>query len=107
MVPEPVESPLQGTVVTVDVAVGDRVGADTVVAVVESMKMEHPVPAGVGGVVEAVAVAVGEVVHAGDALVVVAGGPDGGHPDAPPSDEGAMATQGDGMRADLAEVLER
>ncbi len=107
MVPEPVESPLQGTVVTVDVAVGDRVGADTVVAVVESMKMEHPVPAGVGGVVEAVAVAVGEVVHAGDALVVVAGVPDGGHPDAPPSDEGAMATQGDGMRADLAEVLER
>ncbi|HMQ27029.1 MAG TPA: hypothetical protein PKA98_13650, partial [Acidimicrobiales bacterium] len=69
-----VVSPLQGTVVSVDVAAGAAVGEATVVAIVESMKMEHPVPAGVAGVVDAVVVAPGVLVHTGDPLVRVAVG---------------------------------
>lgn len=100
-----VVSPLQGTVVTVDVAAGDQVGADTVVAVVESMKMEHPVVAGIAGVIESIDVATGDLVHAGDVLVQVTEG-------AGPSVEAPVPTAAaseiaTAQRADLGEVIER
>lgn len=56
---------------TVDVAVGDRVAADTPVVVLESMKMEIPVLAEAAGVVCEVVVGPGDVVHDGDPLVVI------------------------------------
>ncbi|MCF7551355.1 acetyl/propionyl/methylcrotonyl-CoA carboxylase subunit alpha [Pseudonocardia sp. WMMC193] len=55
-------SPMQGTVVRVLVEEGDEVAAGAVVAVVEAMKMENPVRAGVAGVVVDLAVSVGESV---------------------------------------------
>ncbi len=81
-----VRAPSAGTVVSVAVAAGDRVAPETVVAVVEAMKLETNLRAGVAGVVEEVRRAVGTAVGAGDVLVVVRPqAPDASHSD--PSQE--------------------
>ena len=46
-----VRSPMPGTVISVQVAVGDEVAAGDVVAIVEAMKMEHALRAPIDGVV--------------------------------------------------------
>jgi len=51
-----VNAPMQATVLDVMVATGDAVHADTVVLVLEAMKMEHNVRAGTTGYVRDVAV---------------------------------------------------
>ncbi len=53
-------------------AAGDDVGEASPVVVIESMKMEHVVPAGGPGRVGRVAVAAGDQVQRGDLLVVIA-----------------------------------
>jgi len=53
-------SPMQGTVARVAVEEGDAVVAGAVLAVVEAMKMEHPVHAPVDGVVRDLVVKVGD-----------------------------------------------
>jgi acetyl-CoA carboxylase carboxyltransferase component len=68
----PVTAPLQGTVVAVRAVVGDAVDATTVVVVIESMKMEHGVTAGVTGEVASIAVHDGATVRPGDPLLAVA-----------------------------------
>jgi acetyl-CoA/propionyl-CoA carboxylase biotin carboxyl carrier protein len=65
------ESPMPGSVVTVDVEEGDEVTAGQTLMVVEAMKMEHPVTAPVDGTIVGLAVAVGDPVDAGQALVTV------------------------------------
>jgi acetyl-CoA/propionyl-CoA carboxylase biotin carboxyl carrier protein len=55
-------SPMQGTVVRVLAEEGQHVEIGEMVAVVEAMKMENPVRAGVAGTVEHLAVAVGDSV---------------------------------------------
>lgn len=100
-----VVSPLQGTVVSVEVAPGAAVGEATVVAIVESMKMEHPVPAGRAGTVDEVAVAPGDLVHAGDPLVRVVESAEPAEVTEPTAPVDTGPTEGE--RADLAEVLER
>jgi acetyl-CoA carboxylase carboxyltransferase component len=65
-------SPLQGVVVRVAAATGDDVGESSPVVVIESMKMEHIVPAGGPGTIGRVAVAAGDQVHRGDLLAVIA-----------------------------------
>jgi propionyl-CoA carboxylase alpha chain len=62
---------LPGTVVRVEVAVGDHVSAGDILVAIEAMKMEHEVRASHGGVVASVAVAAGEQVESGRLLVVV------------------------------------
>jgi acetyl-CoA/propionyl-CoA carboxylase, biotin carboxylase, biotin carboxyl carrier protein len=69
-----VTAPMQGTVTTVDVDVGDTVTADTRVIALEAMKMENALIAGVDGVVTAVHVTVGANVGPGTLLVEVLGG---------------------------------
>lgn len=53
------------------VAVGDRIEVGTVVAVLETMKMEIPVESSVAGVVVELPAAEGTIVQEGDAVVVV------------------------------------
>jgi acetyl-CoA carboxylase carboxyltransferase component len=69
-----VRSPMQGTVVRVERGVGQMVDATTPVVVVESMKMEYAVAAGVAGVVHDVQVKAGDAVRSGDVVAVVAPG---------------------------------
>lgn len=66
-----VVSELVANVLSIDVAVGDKVAAGDAVVLLESMKMEIPVLAESGGVVSAVKVTPGDVVQDGDVLVVI------------------------------------
>jgi acetyl-CoA carboxylase carboxyltransferase component len=95
-------SPIQGTIVSVAVQVGDAIGAGQPVLVMEAMKMEHVVVAPVSGVVRGIAVAAGDTVFEGHALVLV-------EPAEVTIDAGpAMAAIDlDVVRPDLAEVLHR
>jgi acetyl-CoA/propionyl-CoA carboxylase biotin carboxyl carrier protein len=63
--------PMQGTVVKVNVAVGDAVESGAVVCVLEAMKMENNVTSDVAGTVTEVKVEAGQAVGAGDIVVVI------------------------------------
>ncbi|MCB1040543.1 MAG: biotin/lipoyl-binding protein, partial [Acidimicrobiales bacterium] len=63
--------PMQGTIVRVEVAVGDAVEAGQVVCVLEAMKMENNVAADVAGTVAEVKVEAGQAVASGDIAVVI------------------------------------
>jgi len=69
-------SPLPGTVVRVDVALGDAVRAGDPLVVLEAMKMEHTIRAPHDGVVTELDVSVGSQVETGAVLVVVGTGGD-------------------------------
>jgi acetyl-CoA carboxylase carboxyltransferase component len=96
------DAPLQGTVVLLPVAPGEPVRSGAIVAVLESMKMEHVVRTPVAGTVLHVAVAVGGQVAVGDQLAVVVAGEqeDGASLRPEPVDL-------DFVRADLAELFAR
>ncbi len=64
-------APMQGTIVNVQVAVGDVVVAGQAVCVLEAMKMENQVETEVAGRVTEVRVRPGDTVGGGDVLVVV------------------------------------
>lgn len=66
--PSRLEAPIPGKVVSVHVAVGDRVEAGQPLVVLEAMKMENELTAEQGGTVTAVHVEAGQTVDAGDAL---------------------------------------
>ncbi|MSO46800.1 MAG: acetyl-CoA carboxylase biotin carboxylase subunit [Thermoleophilia bacterium] len=66
-------SPMQGTVLQLEVAEGDHVEAGQVVAVVEAMKMENEVTSLRDGTVEMVHVQAGQGVQAGQVLLELAG----------------------------------
>ena len=99
---QPVLAPVQGLVVSIDVAEGDVVRAGQQIAVLEAMKMEFVVRATTGGAVRRVAAAAGEVLLEGAPLVFVE-----------PMDVGAAAVDEmaaedlDAIRLDLAESRQR
>jgi len=77
-----VVSPMQGTVLAVEVAEGDDVRAGQVICVVEAMKMENEITAHRGGRVTDLSVAAGEPVKTGQVICVVAQeGEDAGEPE--------------------------
>src|SRR4051812_23737915 len=97
-----VDAPMQATVAKIAVSGGDAVHAGTVVVVLEAMKMEHDVAAGVDGFVRELRVAVGDTVLEGDALVMI----EEADVDIA-SAAGTVNTDLDEIRPDLAEVLAR
>jgi acetyl-CoA/propionyl-CoA carboxylase biotin carboxyl carrier protein len=69
---EDVVSPMQGTVLAVEVADGDEVTAGSVICVVEAMKMENEITAHRNGRVSGLSVKPGEAVTTGQVICVVA-----------------------------------
>jgi acetyl-CoA/propionyl-CoA carboxylase biotin carboxyl carrier protein len=69
-----VVSPMQGTVLAVEVANGDDVEAGQVICIVEAMKMENEVHAHRAGRITELSVAPGQPVKIGQIICVVAAG---------------------------------
>ncbi len=95
-------APMQGTVVSIEAKPGQDVTADTLVLVMEAMKMEHEIRTPVSGTLKQLTVAVGDTVWEGHTLAVVevkdvATGEDAGDED----------VDLDHVRPDLAEVHAR
>jgi acetyl-CoA carboxylase biotin carboxyl carrier protein len=67
-----IKAHITGTVWKIEVKVGDPVSEGTVVAILESMKMEMPVESEDEGVVAAILVKEGEAVTEGAPLVTLA-----------------------------------
>jgi acetyl-CoA/propionyl-CoA carboxylase biotin carboxyl carrier protein len=78
---EAVVSPMQGTVLAVEVAEGDEVRAGQVICVVEAMKMENEITAHRHGHVTGLTVAPGKPVQTGQVICVVAQEGEGAEPD--------------------------
>lgn len=66
-----VKAPMPGTIVAIKVSAGQSVTKDTVVAVLEAMKMENEIYAGVDGTVAGVSASAGDSVNTGDVLVSI------------------------------------
>ena len=69
---EPVNAPMPGNILRVNVKAGDAVKSGTVLCVLEAMKMENEIPAPKDGTVAQVVVSKGASVNAGDVLVTLA-----------------------------------
>ncbi|MGE0225414.1 MAG: carboxyl transferase domain-containing protein [Acetobacteraceae bacterium] len=98
----PVPAPMQGTIISLDVAVGDMVRGGQAVLVMEAMKMQHDITATVGGVVRAITVATGDTVFEGHPLLFIEESAEAGG-----AVEAAREIDLDLIRPDLAEVLAR
>ena len=68
---EALASPMQGTVLAVHVAEGDRVAAGQLVCIIEAMKMENEIHAHRAGTVTQLSVAAGQPVTTGQVICVV------------------------------------
>ncbi len=66
-----VKAPLPGTILSVNCKVGDTVKAADTVVVLEAMKMENAIHAGVDGTVKEILVAAGDSVLEGNSLIVI------------------------------------
>jgi acetyl/propionyl-CoA carboxylase alpha subunit len=93
---------ISGTVVSIDVAVGDAVQRGQQVAVMEAMKMEHVIASPVAGIVREIRSARDQTVFEGAALLIVDA--TGDQADVTAS---AKAIDPDHVRADLAELQSR
>jgi biotin carboxyl carrier protein len=70
---EVVEAPITGTIISIEVKVGDKVEEGDVLLYIESMKMENPIMAPIAGKVTEIKVAVKQVVETGKPMVTVEG----------------------------------
>ena len=66
-----VKSEIAGSVWKIEVAVGDSVGEEDPLIILESMKMEIPLLAPRAGIVRRILVAEGEPIAEGDAAVIL------------------------------------
>ncbi|MEO9254839.1 MAG: carboxyl transferase domain-containing protein, partial [Tepidiformaceae bacterium] len=100
--PGAVLAPMQGTVVSFEVAVGDTVRKDQEVAILNAMKMEHVLRAPAAGLVQRLNAGVGDTVVANQMLLLIQPSDD--------ADEGAAEAEAVDlahMRPDLAQIAER
>ncbi|MEV5536755.1 carboxyl transferase domain-containing protein [Saccharopolyspora shandongensis] len=95
-------APMSGSVVAVEVSLGDAVARGQVVMVLEAMKMQHVIRADSGGEVTQIRFREGDLVDAGEPVVIVSGNDEPGLADL--ADE---RIDPDHIRPDLARVLER
>jgi acetyl/propionyl-CoA carboxylase alpha subunit len=98
----PLPAPMQGTIVSIDVAEGHLVRAGQQILVMEAMKMQHVIKAAVGGRMKLLTTAVGDTIFEGHALAYVEPSDDAGE-----ADESDHDIDLDEIRPDLAEVLQR
>ena len=68
---EALNSPLQGTILSVSVRKGSKVAEGDLICVIEAMKMENEIAAHRSGKVTALNVAEGAAVGSGDVLAVI------------------------------------
>ena len=66
-----IKAHITGTVWKIEVKVGDQVEEGTVVAILESMKMEMPVESEDSGVVESIHVAEGQAIKENEIIVTL------------------------------------
>ncbi len=66
-----VKAPMPGTILKMNVKEGDEVKADTLVCILEAMKMENEIFAGADGTVKAINVSQGASVNSGDPIVTL------------------------------------
>lgn len=71
MAQEIVEAPITGTIISVEVSVGNQVEEGDVLLYIESMKMENPILAPVAGTVAEIRVSKEQVVETGDVLIII------------------------------------
>jgi len=71
MAQEIIEAPITGTIISIEVKVGDKVEEGDVLLYIESMKMENPIMAPVKGTVAVIKIAAKQVVETGKPLVVI------------------------------------
>ena len=69
--PVTLPAPIQGTVISVDIAKGDEVHAGQPVATIEVLELHHVVRADRSGKVHAVAAAVGKIIREGDPIIQI------------------------------------
>src|SRR5205807_2501787 len=97
-----VAAPMQGTIVSVDIAEGDSVMRGQQVAVMEAMKMEHVIAAPVSGILRSITVTQGDTIAEGHPLALI---------EEREVDGAGVTTIADGdlelIRPDLAEAMER
>lgn len=67
----PIEAPIQGTIISVDVAEGDLVHKGTTLIVMEAMKMEHVIEAPESGYIRLVGVEANDTIFEGHALIFI------------------------------------
>ena len=71
MAQETVEIPITGKIISVNFKVGDQVKEGDILCLLESMKMENPIFAPVGGTISKLGVAADQVAKPGDVVVVI------------------------------------
>ncbi len=97
-----VATPLQGTVVSLEVGQGDTVAEGQLLVVMESMKMEHEISAAAGGTVARIDVAEGDALYENQILVLIEAGEVEGT-----NAEEAAGIDPDYIRPDLEESYDR
>ncbi|WP_339832850.1 carboxyl transferase domain-containing protein [uncultured Parvibaculum sp.] len=100
---EAVAAPMQGRVVSIDVAEGALVAEGQQLAVLEAMKMEHVLTAPVGGYVRKLAAKPGDNLFEAEPLLFIEPSADA----ASQAREAEAEIDPDHIRPDLAEVIER
>ncbi len=71
MAKEVIEAPITGTIISIEVKVGDKVEEGDVLLYIESMKMENPIMAPVNGKITEIMVAAKQVVETSKPLMVI------------------------------------
>ena len=71
MAQEVIEAPITGTVISIEVSIGDKLDEGDVILYIESMKMENPILAPAAGTITEISVSKDQVVETGSPLATI------------------------------------